>query len=383
MRSVMKPQPATAAGALLSSTHRMAPRKSIDLAAHLMDLCRTAGLSGHEAPVRNVLRRAWRPLVDELSGDRIGSLWGIRRAARRPAGRILLAAHMDSIGLLVTRIQDGFLFFAAIGGIDARVLPGALVQVHATRAGGSTALPGVITSRPPHVQSADEKRKVTPVHQLMVDLGLSAAQTARSVEIGDLIVFAQPPLRLGGDLLLAPALDNRASVAALTGCLAHLCGQALQWDVVAAATVQEEEGFAGAYSSAFAAQPDATIAIDVTFGRQPGLPEWKTFKLGEGPTVSFGPNLHPQMGAALMEVAADNAISCARDVMPLHSGTDAYAMQVSRAGIPCGLVSIPLRNMHTPVEVVAMADVEQAARLLAKFVLALDGKFRKRLKVHP
>ena len=113
-----------------------------------------------------------------------------------------------------------------------------------------------------------------------------------------------------------------------------------------------------------------------------GQPEWKTFKLGEGPTVSFGPNLHPQMGAALMEVAAENAISCPRDVMPLHSGTDAYAMQVSRAGIPCGLVSIPLRNMHTPVEVVAIADVEQAARLLAKFVLALDGKFRKRLKVH-
>ena len=360
----------------------MALRTNIDLAAHLVELCRAAGLSGHEAPVRSLLRKVWRPLVDELSGDRIGSLWGIRRAARRPAGRILLAAHMDSIGMLVTRIQDGFLFFAEIGGIDARVLPGALVQVHATRAGGSTPLAGVITSRPPHVQTADEKRKVTPVHELMVDLGLSAAQTASRVQIGDLIVFAQPPVRLGSDLLMAPALDNRASIAALTGCLAQLRGHALQWDVIAAATVQEEEGFAGAYSSAFAAHPDAAIAIDVTFGRQAGPPEWKTFKLGEGPTVSFGPNLHPQMGAALMEVAASNAISCPRDVMPLHSGTDAYAMQVSRAGIPCGLVSIPLRNMHTPVEVVALADVEQAAQLLAKFVLALDRKFRARLKVH-
>jgi endoglucanase len=197
--------------------------------------------------------------------------------------------------------------------------------------------------------------------------------------VGDLITMDRQLIELGSGLVAGKALDDRASVAAAVLCLEQLSRTNHLWDVVAVATVQEEVGLKGATTSAYGLQPDIGIAIDVTFGKQPGAPEDQTYELGKGPTIGCGPNFHPKVQAALVNAAKDLEL-------PFHiepdanGGTDAWAIQISRQGIPTGLISIPVRNMHTPVETVAVKDVERAGRLLASFVGGLDERFLDSLK---
>jgi endoglucanase len=203
---------------------------------------------------------------------------------------------------------------------------------------------------------------------------------AELVQVGDLISYGTQPFEMqNGDWLVAKSLDNRASVVAVSVCLEMLQGRPHSWAVAAVATAQEEETFGGAYSSAYGLAPDLAIAIDVTFAAGPGQPEHKTFSLGDGPTCGWGPNLHPKLHKLIMETAAKNEIPCRVDIMPQHSGTDAYAIQVSRAGIPTGLISIPLKHMHTPVEVISAKDVTRAGRLLAEFIVSLNDETLNKL----
>lgn len=337
-----------------------------DLLSFLKQLISAPGLSGYESPVRDMIEEAWRPLTDEMHTSRLGSLHGLRRGtAAAPRPLLLLAAHMDAIGLMVSGLVEGFLRMSPIGGIDPRILPGQLVVVH-----GSTDLPGVIVQAASknHSDGAPENG----LEGLLVDVGLPAAQVERLVRLGDLVSFAQPPLELSSDYLAGHSLDNRASVAALTGCLMALHGRSLLWDVCAAATTQEEMSFAGAYTSAFGLQPALAVAVDVTFGRGPGTPAHKTYSLGGGPTLGWGPVIHPAVHQRFKELAERLEIPTQLEIMPRRTGTDADAIQVTQAGIPAMVISIPLRNMHTPVEVVSMVDIERAAHLLAEFALSLD-----------
>jgi endoglucanase len=335
----------------------------------LKSLVTAPGLSGHELPVREIVREAWTPLADELGGDNLGSLWATRHGTGKgPRKKIMLSAHMDAIGLMVTRIREGFLWVTEIGGIDARVMPGQPVLVH-----GRETLPGLVTSTPPHLLSSADREKAVRLADLMIDTGLPAERVAALVRVGDLVSFGQQPFEMqNGDWLVAKSLDNRASVAAVTVCLDALQGRPHRWDVVAVATAQEEETFGGASSSAFGIAPDLAIAVDVTFAAGPGLPEHKTFSLGDGPTCGWGPNLSPKLHAMIMDTAGRTEIPCRIDILPMHSGTDAYAIQVSREGIPTALISIPLKHMHTPVEVVSIRDVTRAGRLMAEFIAGLD-----------
>lgn len=343
----------------------------MDVLAHLKSLVAASGLSGHELPVRDVIREAWAPLTDEIGGDNLGSLWATKRGAgKAPHKRIMLSAHMDAIGLMVTRVREGFLWVTEIGGVDPRVMPGQPVLVH-----GRETIPGVVASIPPHLLSPADREKAVRLQDLMIDVGLPADRVAALVRVGDLASFGQQPFEMqNGDWLVAKSLDNRASVAAVTVCLDALQGRPHSWDVAAVATAQEEETFGGAYSSAFGIAPHLAIAIDVTFASGPGLPEHKTFSLGDGPACGWGPNLSPKLHRMVMDIAARNEIPCRLEVMPMHSGTDAYAIQVSREGIPTALISIPLKHMHTPVEVVSIKDVTRAGRLMAEFIVGLDDE---------
>lgn len=341
----------------------------MDLLAHLKTLVAAPGLSGYEAPVRDLIQQAWAPLTDEIGGDNLGSLWATKRGnAKAPRNKIMLSAHMDAIGLMVKRVRDGFLWVTAIGGIDPRVMPGQLVMVH-----GRQPLPGIIASTPPHLLSPSDPEKAVALDDLMIDVGLPPERVAELVRVGDPVSFDQPAFEMQNELLVAHSLDNRASVAAVTACLDALQSRTHGWDVVAAATSQEEETLGGAFTSAFALQPDLAIAVDVTWAAGPGLPEHKTFSVGDGPTIGWGPNLHPKLFKALTEAAAKSEIPYRTEVMPMHSGTDAYAIQVSREGVPTGLIGLPLKHMHTPVEVVSIKDVARAGRLLAEFIAALDS----------
>jgi len=197
--------------------------------------------------------------------------------------------------------------------------------------------------------------------------------------VGDLVSFAQAPLTLAGDAIAGHTLDNRVSVVALTACLELLQKRLLAWDVWAVASAQEEETLGGAFTSGFQLRPSLAIAVDVTFAASPGSPSHNTYPLGKGITLGWGPNIHAGVFRAFEELAKKLEIPYAVEVIPRHSGTDGYALQVVAEGIPTMVIGIPLRYMHTPVETVSMKDVRRAGRLLAEFITTLDETFLEKL----
>ncbi|MFN8498902.1 MAG: M42 family metallopeptidase [Anaerolineae bacterium] len=349
----------------------------MDIFALLRRLTETPGIPGHEGPVRAVIEEEMRPLVDEMRTDALGSLVGLKRATRRepsdsPAPRIMLAAHMDQIGFMVSGIAaGGFLRIVPVGGIDERTLAGQEVAVHAAEG----TIPGVIATRPPHLLTGDQGGKVIELGDLFVDLGLSEADVRARIAVGDPITFRRPMIEWLNGRVAGPAMDNRASVACLLATLAALQRAPHAWDVYAVATVQEEFGFRGAITATFHIMPQVGIAIDVGFGQQPGAPDDQTFPLGQGPSVGFGPNIHPRIHNRLMATAREYEIPVHVEPMPGSSGTDAMVMQVAQSGVATGVLSLPTRYMHSPVETLAVRDIDRTARLLALFISDLDDAF--------
>jgi endoglucanase len=341
----------------------------------LKTLISSPGLSGHEAPVREVIAERWQALADEVSVSRLGSLHALKRGALpEPRPSLLIAAHMDAIGLMVTSVEGEFLHVTEVGGIDARVLPGQLVIVH-----GRKELSGVIAQPPAHLLPPDERNGPVALANLLVDTGLAAQEVARLVRVGDLVSFAQAPIELGKDVLAGHTLDNRASVAALTTCLELLHKRQLDWDLWAVASSQEEETLGGAATSAFQLRPSLAVAVDVTFASGPGTPSHRSYELGTGVILGMGPNIHPGLHKVFKELADRLEIPYKVEVTGPHSGTDAYAMQVAAEGIPTMVALIPLRYMHTPVEVVSLKDIARTGRLLAEFAASLDAEFMNKL----
>jgi putative aminopeptidase FrvX len=344
---------------------------TLELDSFLKKLITLPGLSGYEGPVSAVIAEAWRPLVDQLTTSRLGSLQGLRRGQTpEPRPRLLLAAHMDAIGLMVSGIRDGLLRITEIGGIDARILPGQAVTVF-----GRRPLPGQIVQPPDHLLPPECKDRPVEMRYLFVDTGLLPEEVETLVRPGDLVAFAQSPLELGSDYLAGHSLDNRASVAALTLCLQELQSTRHAWDVWAVATAQEEETIGGAITSPFEIRPNLAVAIDVTFAKGPGASDYRTFPLGKGVTLGWGPNIHPALHQRFKSIADELDLPYQVEVMPTHSGTDAYSMQVVAEGIPTMVIGIPLRYMHTPVEMVSLKDVHRAGHLLAAFVARLEPDF--------
>jgi endoglucanase len=349
----------------------------MDTFARLQQFTEAPGPTGDERAVAAVVADAWRPLVDEIIADRVGSLAGVKRGAGpadAPRLSILLAAHQDELGLMVSRIVEhhgyGFLRVSELGGVDRRHLLGQTAVAH-----GQRQLTGVLGGLPDHLLPEKERGQAYSWDNLVLDVGLPIEQVRELVSVGDFVTFRQPLRRLLNDRATGKALDNRASVTAVTICLEHLQQRRHTWDVIAVATSQEEETFLGAYTSAYARRPDAAVAIDVTHAKGPGTNDSELAELGGGPVLGIGSNVHPGLYRALKEAAKALEMSVGVDSHAYGSGTDAYAIQVAREGIPTGLVSIPLRYMHTMVETVDTADVERVGRLLAELIARLDDNF--------
>ena len=343
----------------------------MDIVPLVKRLSEANGVSGYEHEVRQIVQEEFGRLADQVRTDALGNVIALKRGTGpdpRPA--ILIATHMDEIGLIVSDLEEGFLHFQQVGGYDDRVLLGQEVLVH-----GRRTLPGIIGARPPHVLSQKERDQPVPYDKLRIDVGLSPEELPKVVRVGDLVTMKRELIELQGGLVAGKALDDRVSVAAAVVCLEELARMHHLWDVYAVATVQEEVGVKGAITSTFDLQPDVGIAMDVTLAKQPGTPDEYTYELGKGPTIGCGPNFHPKLQDALVETAEKMEMSYHLEPAARPGGTDAYAIQVSREGIPAGLISIPLRNMHTPVETVSIKDVERAGRLLAAFIARLDGDF--------
>lgn len=349
----------------------------LDLKTHLTQLCQAHGPSGYEDAVREVLMAEWAELTDELTVDALGSLVGIKRgtAEGEPRRSVMLAAHIDEIGMMVREVDGPFLRLHTIAGVDGRVMLAQPVLVH-----GKQPLPGVVAAAPPHLLSAEERRKYPRVDDLIVDVGLSAEEVADLVRPGDPVTLDVPVLELMGTRLAGKAMDDRACVAAVTVCLEELQKRSHHWDVLAVATVQEEVGLRGAQVAAHRLAPDIAIALDVTFAKQPGVSENEApFSLGGGPPISLGPNFHPKLFERLRDTAKALEMTVNIDPLPGRSGTDAWAIQVARSGVPTALVNIPLRNMHSPVEMVDLNDIKRAGRLLAEFITGLEADFLSKI----
>ena len=330
------------------------------------------GPAGRESVIRESIAARWTPLADEVRVDAMGSLIALQRGdGPEPRPAVMAAAHMDEIGLIVTGIEGDFLRAHALGGIDRRVLLGLDVLVH-----GKHDLPGIIGSRPPHVITAAEREKIIAWEEVYVDTGLPGDELASLVGIGDHITFDRELLALKNERVAGKALDNRASVVAVTLALQALRARNHAWDFYAVATVQEEVGIKGAITSAYGLAPEIAIALDVTFAAQHDDESPGTFALGKGPTIASGPNFHPQVVERLQAAAKAEEIPNQFEAVPGSSGTDAWGIQVAREGIPTGLIEIPLRYMHQPVETAALQDIERAGRLLASFIARLEADFR-------
>ena len=273
--------------------------------------------------------------------------------------------------MMVAGFEDGFLRLTQIGGLDTRLLPGQAVTVHARQP-----VQGLIVARPAALIPDDEKKDAPPNwNHLLVDVGLTPRRVSQLVRVGDLVSFANEPMELGEGIISGHSLDNRASVAALTLALEAATAASSAWDVWFASTVQEEVGYIGAATSAFALRPDLAIVVDVTYAQAAGAKGWEFFPLGGGPTLGIGPHVHPFLLKRLRALADELEIPHSIEPIPVHSLTEAELIQLTAEGIPTAIISIPIRYMHTPVEVAALADIQRAARLLAEFAARLDANF--------
>jgi putative aminopeptidase FrvX len=334
----------------------------------LRSLLTAPGPSGYETAPARVWRDAAAEFGAEVSGDVVGS--SVARVKGTGDGPLtIVAGHIDEIGLVVRHIDDkGYLWFGGIGGWDPQILVGQRVEV-VTREGS---LPGVVGKKPIHLLKDEERKKAPELKDLHIDIGAKDGDEARSlVRIGDVAVIAGEPVELLGERVVSRSMDNRlgAFVAFEAARLVAADGGA-PGDVAAVAVTQEEITFAGATTSAFSLEPGVAIVVDVTFATDaPGIDEKEQgeHEMGSGPVITRGSTIHPAVFELLYETAEAHKIPFTVDASSRYTGTDADAIHLSRRGVPTGIVSVPLRYMHSPVELVQLDDVHNAARLIAAF----------------
>jgi endoglucanase len=333
-------------------------------------LLRSAAPSGYEAPAASVWRKA--ASFASLSTDGLGS--SIARIGEE-APLLAVVGHIDEIGLAVTHIDEkGFLYFTSIGGWDPQILVGQRIEVQ----GRSGPVPGVVGRKPIHLLDPDQRKKVVELKGLHIDIGAADRdEAAELVRVGDPAVIAAEPAGVAGNRLVSRAMDNRlgayVALEALRRC--HDRGS-VAGSFAAVAAVQEEIGLFGARTAAFEIRPDIAIAVDVTHATDaPGIDEKEvgSHPFGSGPVIGRGSTLSPKVFELLVEAAEEAGIEHTVGASGRGTSTDADAIQISRSGIPTGLVSIPLRYMHSPVEMVDLDDVEAAVELVAAFAARITS----------
>jgi endoglucanase len=339
----------------------------------LIKLLSAAGPSGNERDAARVWREGCEPWATEVASDSVGS--SMARVAGTAGGpTLILVGHIDEIGLIITHIEEsGHLRIKNVGGWDNAVLVGQRFRV-LTRNG---TIPGVVARAPVHLLKDEDRKKVPEFKTLHLDVGAADGDEARKlVRVGDVAVIDAGPMEFRNERLVGRAIDNRVGcyIAAEAARLVAQDGGA-PGDVVALAVAQEETTFAGARTSAFALEPDAAIVVDGTFATdQPGVDESEQGKhpLGSGPVITRGTTLHPAVFDRLSDVADEQGIEYTLEAAGRVTGTDADAIHLSRAGVPTGVVAVPMRYMHTPVEMVSLADIANAAKLIAAFASGLE-----------
>jgi endoglucanase len=350
-----------------------------EIGALLQKFSDAHGVSGFEDSVAELVRKEMEPLVDEVRTDKMGNVIGIRKG---DGPKVMVAAHMDEIGFAVSHIDDeGFLRVISVGGFFDQIVLGQRVIVHGQ---GGRQLTGVIGARPIHLMDPEERKKMIKVKDMFIDVGANNAADAAEmgVEIGSPITMDRQFARLGNDFVTGKALDNRAGVAMLISALQQLKGRPVKATIMAVATVQEEVGLKGARTSAFGLEPDVAIATDVTIpGDHPGVGKNECHVCtGQGPSITI-------MDAGGRGIIAPRPVvkwlreSADMDSIPYQlmvgdgGNTDATVISITRAGIPCSVISCPTRYIHSPVEVLSLRDLENGAALIASAIIKAHEYF--------
>lgn len=338
----------------------------------LKELMRQPSPSGFEVPAQKVIKARLKPFADKVATDVHGNVIGLLN--EKAPLKVMLAGHVDEIGLMITHIDsNGFIYFAMIGGMDPVVAVGQRVCIISRR--GSVR--GVIGRKPIHLMDAGERGKELKIDDLWIDIGARNKKDAQqAVAVGDPIVVNPDFIEMRNGLVSSRAFDDRIGAWVIVEVLRALQGRKLNVAVYAVSTVQEEVGLRGAITSAFNIHPDAGIAVDVGFASDcPGVDPKRVgdIALGKGPILHIGANINPILGKMLIRTAVKNRIRYQMQAEPRGTGTDANPIQLARGGCAAALVSVPNRYMHTPVEVVSLKDLDATVALIARTLLAMQG----------
>jgi endoglucanase len=333
------------------------------LAETLEKLSNACGVAGREEEVRNLMKTFLKPYVDEVREDKLGNVIGVKKG-KKNTPKVMLAAHMDEIGLLVKTIsKDGYLQFTKIGGIDDRILLAQKVIVYTEKG----PLHGIIGSKPPHIQKEEERKKVLTYDELFIDIGAENEEQAKKmgVKIGDPVGFDIKFAKVGKDIVIGKAFDDRVGCAIMVEAMKTL--EKTECTVYAVGTVQEEVGLRGATTAAFGIYPDVGIALDVTVaGDVPGVKEVEApIKLRKGPSIEvadMGLITHPKVLRLLIDAAEENKIPYQLET-GLPGSTDAARISLTREGVPSGVISVPTRYIHSPASLLSLKDAEYAVKL--------------------
>jgi len=334
------------------------------------EILATPSPSGYEQPVQEVVRQYARDFADGLTTDLHGNVIICKNPGAER--RVMLAGHADQIGLLISHIDnEGFLYTQTIGGWDGQQLIGQRMTVWTS----DGPLPGVIARKAIHLLENDERKKAVDPKDLWIDIGAKDKDEAQQlVRVGDPVTLELGLQQMRNELANAPGMDDKSGLWVAVEAVRRAGNQSLNVSAYAAATVQEEIGLRGARTSAFGIDPHAGIAIDVTHATDCPTVDKKQegdIKLGGGPVVYRGPNMNPVVVERLIEVADEKEIAYQLGAIGRGTGTDANAIQINRAGVAAGLVSIPNRYMHSAVEMISLTDLDRAADLLAAFLVSL------------
>ncbi len=345
------------------------------LAETLEKLSNACGVAGREEEVRSLMKNFLKPYVDEVKEDKLGNIIGIKKG-KKNAPKVMLAAHMDEIGLLVKIIsKKGFIQFAKIGGIDDRILLAQKVIVYTEKG----PLHGIIGSKPPHIQKEEERKRVLTCDELFIDIGAENQEQAKKmgVKIGDPVGFDIKFAKVGKNIVIGRAFDDRVGCAVMVEVMKRL--EKTECTVYAVGTVQEEVGLRGATTAAFGIYPDVGIALDVTIaGDVPGVREVEApIKLGKGPSIEIadmGLIAHPKVVRLLVDVAEENKIPYQLET-GLPGSTDAARISLTREGVPSGVISIPTRYIHSPSSLLSLEDAEKAVKLTVAAIQKIPKHF--------
>jgi len=342
---------------------------------NLENLSNACGVTGREEEVRNLLIKLMKPYTDEVLIDTLENVIAIKRG-KKSKPKIMLAAHMDEVGLMVKTItKEGFLQFSKMGGIDDRILLAQKVVVHTNK----SSLQGIIGSKPPHIQKEQERKKVVTHDELFIDIGAENREDANKmgVRIGDPVSFDVKYTKLGKDLVTGKAFDDRVGCAIMIETLKQLTNT--DCTICAVGTVQEEVGLRGATTATFGVDPDVGIALDVTVaGDVPGVKEFDTnVKMGKGPVLTVADSgliTHPKVLRLLLDAAEENKIDYQLET-GLPGTTDAARISLTRQGVPSGTVSTATRYIHSPVGMLSLKDAENSVKLAVASIKKIQKQF--------